>query len=124
MIRLTLPEPPSANAYWRRAGTYLHRSHAADRYIAAVKAAVAFAGIMQIRGAVELRFVWYRKKRSGDLDNRVKVLQDALKHWAFGDDGKVRRLVCEMSDDEPTHARVEVLVIPFVASEPGALLAA
>ena len=124
MIRLSLPEPPSANRYWRRAGTHLHRSSEADRYIREVKAAVAFAGITQIRGAVELRFVWYRRKRIGDLSNRIKVLEDALQWGAFADDGKVRRLVCEMCDDEPTHARVEVLVIPFVASEPGALLAA
>ena len=124
MIRLSLPEPPSSNRYWRRAGLHLHRSTEATRYIAEVKARVAFAGITQIRGAVEVRFVWYRKKRSGDLDNRVKVTLDALQHGAFGDDGKVRRLICEMSDDEPTRPRVEVVILPFVASEPGALLAA
>jgi len=124
VIRLSLPEPPSANRYWRRAGTHLHRSSEADAYIEEVKARVRLAGVRQIAGAVELRFVWYRRKRTGDLDNRVKVLQDALKHGAFADDGKVRRLVCEMSDDEPLRARVDVVILPFVASEPGALLAA
>lgn len=124
MIRLSLPEPPSANVYWRRAGTRLHRSQEAVAYIAAVESRVRLAGVRKITGAVELRFIWYRRKRTGDLDNRVKVLQDALRHGAFGDDGKVRRLICEMSDDQPTRPRVEVLVIPFVASEPDALLAA
>ena len=124
MIRLSLPEPPSANRYWRMAGKYLHRSNEAERYIEQVALRVRLAGVRKITGAVELRFVWYRKKRTGDLDNRVKVLQDALRHGAFGDDGKVRRLICEMSDDDPLHPRVEVLVIPFVASEPDALLAA
>ena len=124
MIRLSLPEPPSANRYWRRAGLHLHRSTEADRYIEQVKVRVRLAGVRQITGAVELRFVWYRKKRTGDLDNRIKVLQDALSWGAFADDCKVRRLICEMSDDQPGNPRVEVLVIPFVASEPGALLAA
>lgn len=124
MIRLSLPEPPSANRYWRRAGLHLHRSTEADRYIEQVKFRVRLAGVRQITGAVELRFVWYRKKRVGDLSNRIKVLEDALQWGAFADDGKVRRLICEMSDDEPGNPRVEVLVIPFVASEPGALLAA
>lgn len=124
MIRLSLPEPPSANRYWRMAGRHLHRSTEADRYIEQVALRVRLAGIRQITGAVEIRFVWYRRKRTGDLDNRIKVLQDSLRHGAFADDAKVRRLTCEMSDDDPLHARVEVLILPFVASEPGALLAA
>jgi len=124
MIRLSLPEPPSANRYWRRAGLHLHRSAEATAYIEQIKPRVRLAGGRQITGAVELRFVWYRKKRIGDLSNRIKVLEDALQWAAFGDDGKVRRLICEMSDDQPTRPRVEVLVIPFVASEPDALLAA
>jgi len=124
VIRLSLPEPPSANRYYRRAGAMIHRSAEAQRYIEQVQLRVRLAGARKISGAVELRFVWYRKKRTGDLDNRVKVLQDALKHGAFADDGKVRRLICEMSDDEPTRPRVEVVILPFVASEPGALLAA
>ncbi len=124
MIRLSLPEPPSANRYYRRAGTHTHRSAEAVRYIEQVRLRVLVAGIRKVTGAVEVRFVWYRKKRVGDLDNRVKVTLDALQHGAFGDDGKVRRLICEMSDDEPTRPRVEVVILPFVASEPGALLAA
>ena len=124
MIRLSLPEPPSANRYYRRAGLHVHRSAEAAAYIEQVKVRVRLAGIRKITGPVEVRFVWYRKKRSGDLDNRVKVTLDALQHGAFGDDGKVSRLICEMSDDQPCNPRVEVLVIPFVASEPDALLAA
>jgi Holliday junction resolvase RusA-like endonuclease len=124
VIRLSLPEPPSANRYWRRAGTTIHRSTEATRYIELVALHVRLAGVRKISGSVELRMVWYRKNRTGDLDNRIKVVQDALQHGAFADDGKVRRLVAEMSDDDPRNPRLEVVVIPFVADPAATLLAA
>lgn len=120
-ILLTLPEPPSANDYYRIAGSRIYRTKAAKDYVADVKTRMSIARVKAIQGTVDLRFFWYRPARIGDLDNRNKILLDALKHGAFGDDAKVRRLMCEISDDQPRRARVEIQVIPFVASEPGEL---
>lgn len=123
MILLTLPEPPSANDYYRVAGSRVYRTKAAKDYIQDVKTRLSIARVKAIEGTVDLRIFWYRATRIGDLDNREKILIDALKRGAFGDDAKVRRIMTEMSDDEPRKARVEVQVIPFVASEPGQLFA-
>lgn len=121
IVTLTLPEPPSANDYYRVTGSRVYRTREAKAYVADVRTRMSIARVQKIAGSVDLRFVWYRPSRVGDLDNRNKILLDALKHGAFGDDAKVRRLMCELSDDEPRKARVDVQVIPFVASEPGAL---
>lgn len=118
LTRLTLPEPPSANDYYRIAGGRIYRTKAAKDFVQNVKTRMSIARVQPISGSVDLRFFWYRPARIGDLDNRNKILLDALKHGAFGDDAKVRRLMCEISDDQPRRARVEVQVIPFVASEP------
>ncbi|MFK5284367.1 hypothetical protein ACI3PL_32785, partial [Lacticaseibacillus paracasei] len=69
MIRLTLPEPPSANRYYRMAGRHLHHSPEARAYIERVEAICRKAGVVVIRGPVGVRFTWYRGRRSGDLDN-------------------------------------------------------
>jgi Holliday junction resolvase RusA-like endonuclease len=42
--------------------------------------------------------IWYRAKRQGDVDNRLKPLLDALKDVAFGDDASVARLAIERID--------------------------
>ena len=69
VIRLTLPEPPSANRYYRMAGRHMHRSSEAQAYTDRVEDICDQAGVVPIRGPVGVRFTWYRGRRSGDLDN-------------------------------------------------------
>ena len=102
-IHLTLPEPPSTNRYWRRAGTILHLSAEAKAYKAQVAALARQQGIgpafpfpQGVPVAVTLE--WHRGRRSGDLDNRLKVALDALRRVVYADDDQVVRLVASRHD--------------------------
>ncbi len=114
MIRLTLPEAPSANRYWRHVGAKVLRSREAINYIGAVRLVCSARKVRPIGGEVTLEVSWYRGRRSGDLDNRVKILQDALKGHAFGDDASVRRLVAERFEDK-ARPRMEVTISEYQA---------
>lgn len=118
MIVLRLPEPPSANNYWTVARNRILRTSVASAYLDLVETICFIGKIRPLSGSVTIHVRWYRAKRIGDLDNRLKVVIDALKNHAFGDDVKVRRIIAEMTDDQPKQARVEIEVEPFVASEP------
>jgi Holliday junction resolvase RusA-like endonuclease len=98
---LTLPVPGSANRLSRtgkgRMGrTQIYKPRAEREYQAA--AGWAMASCPKIAGDVEVAVIWYRAKRQGDVDNRLKPLLDALKDVAFGDDAAVARLSIERID--------------------------
>jgi len=90
-VALTLPEPPSANRWWRRAGTRMHLSPEARAY----KAMVAdWCTAMRVRpipapAPVSLELTWFRGRRSGDLDKRLGVLLDALQGSAYENDSQI-----------------------------------
>ncbi len=67
------------------------------------------AGWQPVSGPMRLSITWRRKIRSGDLSNRVKVLEDALKGLAWHDDSQVVELHCYRLDD-PQNPGVTVTV--------------
>lgn len=109
-LRLVLPYPPSANAYWRAApGRGLVPSDEARRYKAAV--ALLLAGKLPLTGDVAVNVHVYRPRRSGDLDNTLKVLLDALGNGqALLDDAQVIRIHACRAEDA-ANPRVEVLLV-------------
>lgn len=110
-IRLTLPYPPSANTYWKPApGRGLVPSDEARRYKALVEQIARAKGVLPLLGPVRLTLYVHRPRRVGDLDNVRKVLLDALQGWAYLDDGQVDEDHGYRLDDDPKHARVEVLL--------------
>ena len=119
MIRITLPPPPSANVYWRtrlsygskkpRAVTY--RSPEANAYAARVRTLGQLARLVPFTGEVVVVIDWYRDRRAGDVDNRIKPLLDALQGLAFVNDNQVRRVVATRYQAE--QARVDVTVYPW-----------
>ena len=113
---IELPIPPSANRYWRHVtsgGRGLTLISSAGRnYQEAVRARCQLYRIRKIHGPVAVKVVWFREKKTGDLDNRLKPLLDALKHVAFGDDGLVRRIEAEMIDGD-RRPRVAVVIAPY-----------
>ncbi|HET7663881.1 MAG TPA: RusA family crossover junction endodeoxyribonuclease [Rhodanobacteraceae bacterium] len=139
-VRLVLPYPLSANRYWRsfvprggkRAVTTV--SDEAKAYREAVGWKARAAGIRQpIEGRVALTVRLYPDRpqdwakraqrdpdgwddgvRCIDLDNALKVLLDALKGIAFGDDKWVRRIDAERCEPDAQGARVEVTIAPLV----------
>lgn len=103
---IPLPMPPSINAYWseRIVWSEEKKRHFAIRYVTHEGKDYQ----QTIREMMLERKAWYRSphllilrmlccfpddSRDRDIDNRVKVLQDALKHgFVYQDDVQIRRL--------------------------------
>lgn len=95
-ISLTLPEPPSANRYWRVARGRPYLSAEARAYKLEVRALALRGGVRGVpfpKGqAVAVTLLWYRSRRAGDLDNRAKVALDALNGILWADDQQIVEL--------------------------------
>lgn len=108
-IKLTLPTPPSANRYWRtvvskgRAMTFV--SPEAKEYKRQVAIIASARELIYSEIAVTVRF--YRALRSGDLDNRLKCLFDALRQVVYADDKQIVEIHAFRFDDK-ANPRVEV----------------
>jgi crossover junction endodeoxyribonuclease RusA len=110
---LELTMPPSSNRYWR-IGNHgrLYRSDAAEEYMddCGLLARQQKFG-EPIEGNVAISMKFYRARKSGDLDNRIKVLLDALQGIAYADDKQVTELHAYRFDDAK-NPRVEVEIAP------------
>lgn len=143
-MKLVLPYPISANAYWRTvvpkgakfANTYV--SEEARRYKREVKIAAYEQGVREpIAGRVAVAIELYphrpldwqkRVQRDPmswddtvqclDLDNCLKVLLDALRRIAYTNDAWVRRLAAERMEPDGDGERVIVTVEPIVRVSP------
>lgn len=111
-VSLVLPYPPSANRNWR------YSQHGGPSLAPEVKAfrdAVGYECLRQRiarapEGAeITLAATFYRPQRSGDLDNRLKTLIDALRGHVYPDDSQIVRIVADREDD-PENPRAEVSV--------------
>lgn len=84
MITLTLPWPPSVNAYWRSVGGRVIVSSVGRRYQRQVREAVASSGLLDARFPLRcrLRTRWTMFQPSNvprcDLSNFLKAAEDAL----------------------------------------------
>ena len=104
---LTLPYPPSANRYWRSFRGRIVKSSEARTYQQAVGSLAGGTSTPLHTGAVGLQLNFYRPQRRGDLDNRIKVLVDALQGVAYANDKQVTELHAYLHDDKQ-NPRVEV----------------
>lgn len=107
--KFRVPYPPSANRYWRHTNGRIYRSSEASDYIGDVAFEAARQRVQCITGRVAVSLRIYRPLRSGDLDNRLKVLLDALNGIAYDDDGDIEELHVYRFDDKHD-PRVEVEV--------------
>lgn len=105
-----LPEPPSANRWWRNVNGRMVTSKAAREY----KAAVALFGAKRkISGPVHVEIRWYRGRKSGDLDKRIGIALDALQGVAYETDAQIVRLTADRLDTDPHWPRIIVYVNPW-----------
>jgi Holliday junction resolvase RusA-like endonuclease len=106
ILHLTLPEPPSSNVYWRIVpGRGLTPSDEALEYKARV--AKLCVQLRPLVGPVIWSGVWYRGRKTGDLSNRQKVLEDSLIGFAYLDDGQIEEYRrWRRSDEQPSNPRV------------------
>lgn len=108
-MKMTLPVPPSANRYWSIWRGRAVTSGAAHAFKLLVSQKAKVEGHRPIEGNVVVSVEWYRARKSGDLDNRLKCLLDALKGVAFLDDKQVVELHAFRRDDG-RNPRVEVQI--------------
>lgn len=106
-MTITLPSPPSANRYWRNFRGRTVVSAEAKAYKEQVGWIARAAGAQLIDGNVALTVRWYRERKSGDLSNRLKILEDSLQGILFDNDSQIVRIVAERYDDKH-NPRVEV----------------
>jgi crossover junction endodeoxyribonuclease RusA len=104
---LTLPWPPSVNHYWRtwKGRTLLSKEGRAYKTAAALVA--KSSGLKPSEKLVAVWLTFYRPRRIGDLDNRLKPVLDSLNGTAWVDDSQVVELHAFRFDDKES-PRVEV----------------
>lgn len=111
-VMVVLPMPPSANRYWRHWGVRPVVSPEALAYKAQVGLLCLACGLHRpFLGPVALDVQVHRAQKSGDLSNRIKVLEDALQGHAYLDDDQVVEIHARRHDD-PEDPRVVVTVTP------------
>lgn len=108
---VTLPLPPSANRYWRMGRNKIYLSDEAVAYKLQVANIFQHLDVKPIEGDIEIVMTVYRKQRSGDLDNKIKVLLDAMQGLAYHDDKQIVAILAYRRDDR-ANPRVNVWVGP------------
>lgn len=108
MTAITLAYPPSSNRYWRSFRGRVVRSDEASDFKRVVGRACAVARLRPLTGPVSVVLKLYRPRRAGDLDNRIKVLLDALQGFVFENDSQVVELHAYRHEDK-NNPRVEVV---------------
>ena len=111
VISLTLDVPPSSNLYWRCWRSRMVRSELARAYCNKVyiQARNRHVKPFDWRVPVVVTVTWFRAIRAGDLDNRLKVLLDAMQGVAYENDNQVVELHAFRRDDKE-NPRLEVMV--------------
>jgi crossover junction endodeoxyribonuclease RusA len=106
-LKLILPYPPSVNNLYatfrgRRIVSAKGRKFKADIAVLAKQ-----QGAKLLAGDLSVTFRVFRPKRIGDLDNRLKISQDALKGICFADDKQIIEIHAFRFDDK-TNPRIEI----------------
>lgn len=112
-VKVTLPYPPSVNRYLRFApGGYAYTTREAKAYKQGAKLRALTQGMRPIQeGEVALLITVFRPRKTGDLDNHLKVLLDSLNGIAYADDKQVGEIFISRFEDKE-NPRVEVRVMP------------
>lgn len=104
---LNFPYPISANRYWRKTRTgRVYVSEEAKAYKSQVYFIAQQNKVQIATGAVSMTYRLHPKKNKDgseskvrlDLDNALKVVNDALNGIAYVDDRQIRRIVLEFGE--------------------------
>ena len=117
---MCLPEPPSLNKWTRiwRGRVLLSREARAYKETARQLALFARLTCVEKPALVGVRIVWYRSRKVGDLDNRLKIVLDALRGVMYDDDSQIDELHAWRQDDPDQKGTVMVTVWPKTSKGP------
>lgn len=103
------PLPPSANRYWRHYRGRTVVSDEARQYKQTLAMLAKVDQVQLLTGPVAVTMRVFRARRAGDLDNRLKVLLDAMQNVFYENDSQVVEIHASLHDDKHD-PRVEVSV--------------
>lgn len=98
----SLPYPPSANRYLRHGPRGVYETTEAKQYKQAVALKLRALGARPIMKPqrVSVTLTVYRPRASGDLDNTLKVLLDAINGYLWEDDSQIVEIHAYRRDDK------------------------
>jgi Holliday junction resolvase RusA-like endonuclease len=109
-MKITIPYPPSANDYYRSIGRgRMLLSSDGRNYKTAVTYIAYRERMKQLEGELVIYLDLFRPQKSGDLDNRIKPVLDALIKNAYADDKQIVEIHARRWDDK-VNPRVEVRI--------------
>lgn len=113
--RFVLPVPERTNAIWRswKGRTLVSAKHRQDKQAAPAM----FGRCAPLDGDVAVSMTWFRARKTGDVDGRIKAALDLLRGVAYHDDRQVADLRIVRRDDPTQPARLEVHVEPLPFQE-------
>ncbi len=106
-LKLILPYPPSVNNLY---ATYQGRritSAKGRKFKSDIAVLARQQGAKLLAGDLVITFRVFRPKKIGDLDNRLKISQDALKGICFADDKQIIEIHAFRFDDK-ANPRIEI----------------
>jgi len=110
----SFPLPPSANTYWRYARGKVIVNPVAVNYKQTVKMLARVDQVTALTGPVSLTVAIFRERRSGDLDNFLKILIDAMQGVFYRNDSQIREIHATLHEDKH-EPRCEVMVTRYQA---------
>lgn len=115
MITIQLPLPPSANRYWRMFRGRMVVSAEAKAFKTEAGWIAKAAGAEVMTGPLSLSVDVYRERKSGDLDNKLKIILDSLQGMLYENDSQIVEIHARLFDDKKNPR-----AIVSVQSAPGA----
>ena len=109
VAKYRFPLPPSANKYWRYVRGRVIVSSEAQDYKTTVAMLARCARVKLLTGPVAVEVAVYRERKSGDLDNFLKILIDAMAGSFYQNDSQIREIHASLCEDKHD-PRVEVAV--------------
>ena len=111
-VQYYLPEPPSANRWWRNVRGRMVLSREARAYKQRIQNAALLVQCPKVAAPhpVRLRIVWHRGRKSGDLDKRIGIALDALQGIAYDNDSQIVAIDAERMESDSLGPRLIVLM--------------